>query len=186
MIVGTVKKSMAALASRWLRRKVSQRLARSGSLSALSSSNERWFSRKAQNRVCGVPHGSAALPRLGCSNDHPEDQFPQPSSASVSFRPALRILEINLQYIRKPARCQRVTVSGVTTMRAFFHPDQTRRVITQKAYRRGRRLAEDVDASARRVVDAKRNSREGEFAAREKAAQHYEQSPTKLNMVKDL
>jgi hypothetical protein len=31
----------------------------------------------------------------------------------------------------KPARCQRTTVSGVTTRRACFHPDQTHRAITQ-------------------------------------------------------
>src|ERR1700680_1622918 len=40
--------------------------------------------------------------------------------------------EIKLQYRRKPALCQRTTVSGVTTMRDCFHPDQNRRVATQK------------------------------------------------------
>ena len=44
-----------------------------------------------------------------------------------------RTLEISLQYIRKPARCQRTTVSGVTTMRASFHPDQNRLTVTQKS-----------------------------------------------------
>jgi len=42
-------------------------------------------------------------------------------------------LEIKLQYRRKPALCQRTTVSGVTTMRDCFHPDQNRRVTTQKS-----------------------------------------------------
>ena len=32
--------------------------------------------------------------------------------------------EIILQYQRNPVRCQRITVSGVTTMRACFHPNQ--------------------------------------------------------------
>jgi len=32
--------------------------------------------------------------------------------------------EISLQYSRKPAWSHRTTVSGVTTMRAFFHGDQ--------------------------------------------------------------
>src|ERR1700694_4793034 len=45
----------------------------------------------------------------------------------------VRTLEISLQYIRKPVRCQRTTVSGVTTMRACFHPDQNRRTTTQKS-----------------------------------------------------
>jgi hypothetical protein len=44
-----------------------------------------------------------------------------------------RTLEINLQYIRKPVRCQRTTVSGVTTMRACFHSDQKRRTTTQNS-----------------------------------------------------
>src|ERR1700739_5084556 len=40
-------------------------------------------------------------------------------SLGVCFLPTcLRILEISLQYIRKPSRCQRATVSGVTTRRA--------------------------------------------------------------------
>jgi len=33
-------------------------------------------------------------------------------------------LEMKLQYRRKPARCQRTTVSGVTTIRPFFQEDQ--------------------------------------------------------------
>ena len=42
-------------------------------------------------------------------------------------------LEISLQYKRKPARCHRTTVSGVTTMRDCFHTDQNRRTATQKS-----------------------------------------------------
>ena len=38
-----------------------------------------------------------------------------------------------LQYQRKPARCQRTTVSGVTTKSACFQPDQQRRTISQKS-----------------------------------------------------
>ena len=41
--------------------------------------------------------------------------------------------------------------------------------LPRRAYRRGRDSGENVDASARRVVDAKRDSREGDFAAREKS-----------------
>jgi hypothetical protein len=62
-------------------------------------------------------------------------------SFGVCFPPtSRRTLEIGLQYIRKPARCQRTTVSGVTTRRACFHPDQTRRAITQKSLSSNPRL----------------------------------------------
>jgi hypothetical protein len=44
----------------------------------------------------------------------------------------LLVLEINAQYQRNPARCQRTTVSGVTTKSACFQPDQNRRASTQK------------------------------------------------------
>ncbi len=42
-------------------------------------------------------------------------------------------LEISIQYQRKPARCYRTTVSGVTTKSACFQPDQQRRTISQKS-----------------------------------------------------
>jgi hypothetical protein len=45
---------------------------------------------------------------------------------------AFLTLEISFQYDRKPARCQRTTVSGVTMMRDCFQPDQTRRANIQK------------------------------------------------------
>lgn len=52
----------------------------------------------------------------------------------VCFLPiSVRTLEISLQYKRNPARCLRTTVSGVTTMRVCFQPDQTRRATTQKS-----------------------------------------------------
>src|ERR1039458_9459517 len=42
-------------------------------------------------------------------------------------------LEMKLQYRRKLARCQRTTVSGVTTMRDCFQADQHRRASTQNS-----------------------------------------------------
>ena len=42
-------------------------------------------------------------------------------------------LEISIQYQRKPARCQRTTVSGVTTKSGCFQPNQQRRTISQKS-----------------------------------------------------
>ena len=41
--------------------------------------------------------------------------------------------EINFQYQRNPARCQRTTVSGVTTKSASFQPDQNRRRSSQNS-----------------------------------------------------
>lgn len=54
------------------------------------------------------------------------------------FRPIrFFTFEISLQYMRKPARCQRTTVSGVTTIRERFHADQYRRATTQKSLSNG-------------------------------------------------
>src|ERR1700747_2776236 len=46
-------------------------------------------------------------------------------------------LEIRLQYLRKQARWQRTTVSGVTMMRELFQADQNRRAETQNILSRG-------------------------------------------------
>src|SRR5215469_5402913 len=46
--------------------------------------------------------------------------------------------EIKLQYSRNPARCQRTTVSGVTTRRDFFHSDQNRHASIQKSLSKGK------------------------------------------------
>src|SRR3979411_2177491 len=46
--------------------------------------------------------------------------------------------EIRLQYSRNPARCQRTTVSGVTTRRDFFQSDQNRHASTQKSLSKGK------------------------------------------------
>jgi len=55
------------------------------------------------------------------------------TSFGVGLLPTcLRTLEINRQYIQKPVRCQRTTVSGATMRRDCFQADQTRRAITQK------------------------------------------------------
>jgi hypothetical protein len=63
------------------------------------------------------------------------------TSLRVGLLPGcLVILETSLQYRRKPARCQRTTVSGVTMRRDCFQPDQTRRATTQKTRSRVLRL----------------------------------------------
>lgn len=51
----------------------------------------------------------------------------------VCLRPIdFRTREISFQYKRKPARCQRTTVSSVTTIRACRHPHQNLRAMIQK------------------------------------------------------
>src|SRR5215469_18560345 len=56
------------------------------------------------------------------------------SSFGVGLRPnGPRPREISLQYMRKPARCQRTTVSGVTMMSDCFHCDHSRLMATQKS-----------------------------------------------------
>src|SRR5882724_10218092 len=55
------------------------------------------------------------------------------TSFGVGLLPTcLRTLEISRQYIQKPVRCQRTTVSDVTMRRDCFQAEQTRRAITQK------------------------------------------------------
>src|ERR1039458_8396146 len=62
------------------------------------------------------------------------------TSFGVGFLPTrVLTLEISFQYKRKPARCQRITVSGVTTIRACSHPDQNRRTATQNNLSNGLR-----------------------------------------------
>src|ERR1022692_2563799 len=47
------------------------------------------------------------------------------TSLLTRLRPPIRLaLEIQVQYKRNPARCQRTTVLGVTKTRGFVHPDQ--------------------------------------------------------------
>jgi len=101
---------MAAIASRWLRRKASQHLAWSGGF----IQREMVLSED-QNRACGVPHASAVLPRLG-SRQPSGKSIPESPSASVSFQPASGLWKL-----------------ASSTRRACFHPDQTRRAIIQKS-----------------------------------------------------
>src|SRR5437660_7558702 len=60
------------------------------------------------------------------------------TSFGVGFLPTrVPTLEISFQYKRKPARCQRITVSGATTIRACFQPDQKRLKATQNSLSNG-------------------------------------------------
>src|ERR1700694_1901857 len=131
VIVGTVKKSIAAIASRWFRRKASQRLAGSGSLGARFIQREIVLSERSKPSMRSSPWIRGA-PQVGFSATI--WKINSRTCFGVRLLPTcVRTLEISLQYIRKPVRCQRTTVSGVTTMRACFHPDQNRRTTTQKS-----------------------------------------------------
>jgi hypothetical protein len=104
-----------------------------GRVSALVSSKGRSFSRRAQPSmrstpcICGAPQFGFSVTMWKINSR---------TSFGVRLLPiCLRTLAINRQYIREPVRCQRTTVSGVTTMRACFHPDQNRRTTRKPASR---------------------------------------------------
>ena len=138
MIVGTVNKSMAAIASRWFRRKASQRLAGSESLGARLIQREMVLSERSKPSMRSSPCILGA-PQVGLSATI--RKISSRTSLGVGLLPtSLRTLEISLQYIRKPVRCQRTTVSGVTMMRDSFQADQTRRAMTQKSLSKRPRL----------------------------------------------
>ena len=62
VIVGTVKRSIAAMASRWFRRNANQRFAGSGSRDVLRTSG-RSFSPRYRSRACEARRGCEELPR---------------------------------------------------------------------------------------------------------------------------
>src|ERR1019366_6969404 len=85
-------------------------------------------------------------------------------SLLIGFLPTtFRAREIQLQYSRKPARCQRTTVSGVTRINDLFQPDQTLRRTTQNSLStelsRGRgRFACRASSCCRRARFSRRSS----------------------------
>src|ERR1700694_3048038 len=156
VIVGTVKKSIAAIASRWFRRKASQRLAGSGSLGARFIQREIVLSERSKPSMRSSPWIRGA-PQVGFSATI--WKINSRTCFGVRLLPTcVRTLEMSLQYIRKPVRCQRTRVSGVTSMRACFH-------LTRIDERRSRRACRadlcsdgDADVSAQRVVAGARDS----------------------------
>jgi len=88
---------------------------------------------EAQQEELAVNPGSSPGRIVG---HHLEDEIPDLRDSF--FLPTRSFtLEIRLQYLRKPARCQRTTVSGVTMMRELFQADQNRRAETQNSLSRG-------------------------------------------------
>src|SRR6266550_8970797 len=74
VIVGAVKKSMAAIASRWFRRNASQRLARSGSLGARFIQREIVLSESSKPSMRSSPWIRRSPGWV--LSDHTKDQFP--------------------------------------------------------------------------------------------------------------
>jgi len=77
-------------------------------------------------------------------------------------------------------------VSGVTMMRTASKADQTRRAITQKSLSKRSRLGEDVDASARRVVDANKILEKETSLPAKVANQHSKEEPYETKHDEDL
>jgi len=129
--VGTVKKSIAAMASLWLRRKASQRLAGSRFVETRFIQREMVLSETSKPSIRSSPWIRGA-PQLGFSVTI--WKMRSRTSFGVCLPPmGFLVFEIILQYQRNPARCHRTTVSGVTTRSACFHPDQHRRMSSQKS-----------------------------------------------------
>ncbi len=159
--VGTVKKSIAAIASRWLRRKASQRRAGSGSWFACFTQRETVRSEMSKPSLRSSPWMRGA-PQVGFSATM--RKISSRTSLLIGFLPtACRAREIQLQYSRNPARCQRTTVSGVTRINDLFQPDQTFRKTSQNnlstELSRGRgRFACRASSCCRRARFSKRSS----------------------------
>src|SRR5882762_2183100 len=150
-----------AMASRWFRRNVSQRLARSGFLGTRRSHRETVVSDTLKPSFKSSPWTRGA-PQVGFS------AAMRKISARISlltrfWPPICLALESHFQYSRKPARCQPTTVLGVTTMRGPFHPAQSFRNPTQNSLcnavsRRRGRLACRATSCWRRARFSRRRS----------------------------
>ena len=119
------------MASRWFRRKASQRLAGSGSLGARFIQREIVLSERSKPSMRSSPWIRGA-PQVGFSATI--RKINSLTSLDVGLLPTgVLAREISRQYKRKPARCHRTTVSGVTTSSDGFHPDQNPRTATPKS-----------------------------------------------------
>ena len=119
------------MASRWFRRNVSQRLAKSGFLGTRRSHRDTVVSDTLKPSFKSSPWMRGA-PQVGFSAAM--RKISARTSWLTGLRPPLcRVRESHFQYSRKLARCQPTTVLGVTTMRAPFHPTQSLRNTTQNS-----------------------------------------------------
>jgi hypothetical protein len=119
--VGTAKKSIEANAPRWLSRKVRQ-VCEGGLRFRLGMKRETLRSLMTMPSlssspwILGAPQPTlaSAIRRMSCL-----------TSAETSSFAGVRERDFHFQNGRKPARCQRTMVSGLTMTRASAHRDQT-------------------------------------------------------------
>jgi hypothetical protein len=129
--IGTVKKSIAAIASRWFHRKLSQRFAGSGFLGARRIQRETVLSEMSNPSIKSSPWIRGA-PQVGFSRTI--RKIRSRTSIEILLLPIIRHApEITRQYKANPALCHRTTVSGFTTMRACSQPDQNLLTKTQRS-----------------------------------------------------
>src|ERR1035441_7304721 len=129
--VGTVKKSIAAISSDLFQRKDSQRRAGSGASVARLTQRETVRSEMSKSSLSSSPCMRGA-PHVGFSATM--RKISSRTSLLIGFLPtAFRAREIQLQYNRNPALCQRTTVSGVTRINDLFQPVQNFRKTTQNS-----------------------------------------------------
>ena len=164
MIVGTVKKSIAAMASRWFRKNVTHRCARSGVRGTRRSHRETVGSEISKPGLSSSPWMRGA-PHVGFSAAM--RKIKARISLLTGFRPpGLCTREMSRQYMRNPARCQPTTVRGVTRMSGFFQPAHSLRNTIQNNFcraltRRRGRLARKAKSCWRRAKFSRmRSSRE--------------------------
>ncbi len=119
------------MASRWLRRNTNQRLAESGFLLARLTQRETVRSEMSKPGLSsspwmrGAPHVEFSVTIRKISSR---------TSLLIGLLPtAFRAREIQLQYSRKPARCHRATVSGVTRTNDPLQPGHTLRKTTRNS-----------------------------------------------------
>jgi hypothetical protein len=128
--VGTVKKSIAAMVSRWLRRR------RGNAFLTQDPSALRLIHRE----MVGVARSKPSRSGSTWMRSAPQVAFCA-TMRKINSRTCFGVpllptgfltFEISFQYIRKPAR--RTTVSGSTTVSACFQVGQSRRTSTQKSF----------------------------------------------------
>ena len=129
---------VAAIASRWFFRNASHRFAGSGSLGARRIQREIVLSETSNPSIRSSPWIRGA-PQVAFSATIRNIRLR--TSFEIRFRPIThRALEIARQYNLNPVQCQPTTVSGLTTMRACFQPDQNLSAKTQKILSNARSL----------------------------------------------
>src|ERR1035441_8150139 len=162
--VGTVKKSIAAIASRWLLRNVDHRFAGTGFLGALRIQRRTVLSERSKPSIFNSPWMRGAPQVLFSVTLR---KMSSRSSLLTHLLPTqVRCREIHFQYRLNPARCQRTTVSGCTTMSARCHLDQRRHKVVQNSLSevekrgRGRRSFKTASCCRRARFSKSRSRRE--------------------------